>query len=101
MPHEDAASPALAGAKLVSKKNSKYFDSSNAEITSKAKIWKLEFSRSTSSTANAEAVTGDRLAGAATALVSEHHRIEVANNNRYCQVWDDSTDSEIAALRSS
>ena len=35
-----------------------------------------------------------------TNLVKENQRIEVSTNQRYCRVWDDSSDQEIASLRS-
>ena len=33
-------------------------------------------------------------------LTNENRRIEVATNQRYCRVWDDTTDEEVAELRS-
>ena len=110
----DAATPAAApstspvntGAKIVDKDNK---DSEGAEISVNANRWKLKFSRSditNSGSATApkarrvEIITNDRTAGAATALVGDNHRIEVATNQRYCRVWDDSTDKEVASLRS-
>ena len=50
----------------------------------------------TGSRTNAAATGDDK----ATKLVEDNQRIEVATNQRYCRVWDDSTDKEIANLRS-
>ena len=54
----------------------------------------------TASAGEIKVVTEDRAAGTATNLVADNHRIEVATNQRYCRVWDDSTDEEVASLRS-
>ena len=79
--------------------------------------WKLVLDRSNiaragvasgdNATERIEVVTGDKTsafpvdgANTGTELVEDNQRIEVATNQRYCRVWDDTTDEEVAELRS-
>ena len=104
---------ATGAARIVNKDDFKGSDGSVVGVSgmaSAANRWKLRFSRSDITqpgsatdpkSARIEEITGDRAAGtAATALVGANHRVEVSTNQRYCRVWDDSTDQEIASLRS-
>ena len=102
----DATSPvaATADARIVDDSDN---DSGGDAVSMEANQWTLRLSRSDiardggTSQSRIEVITGDRAAGAtANALVGENARIEVATNQRYCRVWDDTTDSEIAGLRS-
>ena len=88
----------------------KYIDSEGKEVDAGANQWKLKFSRSGAvdtgkdnpdGRPRVEVITGDRkTSDMANKLVGNNQRIEVATNQRYCRVWDDSTDEEIANLRS-
>ena len=94
-------------ARIVDKDNN---NSNGEEVLDAPNQWRLRFSRSDivsggkddpDGEKRVEVITGDRAAGStATKLVGDNQRIEVATNQRYCRVWNDSTDEEIANLRS-
>ena len=94
---------AAAGARIVAEGGST--DTGGAAVTADNQ-WRLKFSRSdvtrdggATSTRRA-AITGERAAGTtAVALVGDDYHIEVATNQRYCRVWNDTTDTEEAELR--